>query len=260
MDEITYETFYAGAKPSDAAMALDRLLANENPDMTYSQMMRYRLAGKASNECTDIYFLASHLDTQVARLWHGWGKHPNAIGNFGNFRTAEAWQRRGIGRHLLNLWYENLQQHQADGPLALFCTSSKPHLVKLYGEYGFRPALVGSEGGPLYCPLQNSPATFQEFCQQYYAPDDRLVIRPASIGWRHEIDCLLNFALLDAGESFAFPEMPKLEAALLNPSAGLAELIFTSKNHCIGWAFTPSGGERMLQLHPSFRQQKIEEN
>lgn len=257
--DIRYDRFAAGGAMSEAARILDRELANENPGMTYSQMMRLRLSGRAAAECTDTYFIATTPDGEyVARLWHGWGRHPESIGNFGNFKTLEKFQRRGIGRRLLDMWYAD-REGRADLPLALFCTSSKPHLVRLYGEYGFRPALRGSEGGPLYCPLGGSPATFQEFCEKYYTPAEFLELRPASIGWRHEIDCLLNFFMQDHRQSASLPGAVNLEYALLNPAAGKAELFFTDAGRCVGWAFTPAGGERSCCLFPRYREVPVRE-
>ena len=76
---ITFDVFTPGKGLSDSAAALDRQLVNEDPDMTYSQMMRFRLSGQAASECTDTYFIATQAGRYVARLWHGWGKHPLEI-------------------------------------------------------------------------------------------------------------------------------------------------------------------------------------
>ena len=256
--DIQYDTFVPGGAMSVPARCLYEELAGEDPDRTYSQMMRFRLSGHAAGECTDTYFIATAAGEYVARLWHGWGTHPDSIGNFGNFKTLEKYQRQGIGRKLLNLWYENLNG-RSDLPLALFCTSSKPHLVRLYGEYGFRPALQGAEGGPLYCPLGDSPESFQEFCERYYSPAKFLKIRPASVGWRHEIDCLLKFYLLDHQRNLSLSGAVNLEYALLHPEAGKAELFFTDAGRCAGWAFTPVGGKRSCCLYPGYQELPVRE-
>ncbi len=252
MNDIHYSTFVAGAPMDEAARALDRELAGENPGMTYSQMMRLRLAGRAARECADTYFIATCDGAYTARLWYGWGTHPGSIGNFGNFKTLEAFQRRGIGRHLLDMLHAD-RLARADLPLALFCTCSQPHLVRLYGEYGFRPAIHDTDRGSLYCPLGGSPDTFQEFCRQYYRPAQSLAWRPATIGWRHEVDCLLNFHLKDLGLSHSLPGAVNLEFALLNPDAGHAELLFTDDGRVVGWAFTPAGGDRAACVAPEFQ-------
>lgn len=244
---ITYDIFVSGGRLSPAAEALARELEHENPDMTYSQMMRLRIAGKAASECTDVYFIAAEGGRYAARLWYGWGTHGDPIGNFGNVKTHERYQHRGICSKLLELWHEDIM-HRTTLPLGLFCTASKPFLVKMYGKYGFRPALPGRETGPLYCPLGNSPASFAEFCDLYYHPAEYLLWRPAMIGWRHEIDCLLNFHLQSEGLVHGLPGAESLEFAILNPQSGKAELAFTDKGHCVGWAYTPAGGSRNFRL------------
>ncbi len=251
MDAVVVETFTPGGALTGNAAKLDRLLQNENPLMTYSQMMRLRLSGAAAHECTDRFFIAAIGEEAVSRIWYGWGKHPDAAGNFGNFRTEEKWRGRGIGGQVLSALFRDRMERR-DLPLALFCTAGTREIIKLYARYGFRLAVRNRETGPLYCPLGGSPASFQEFCAKYYAPSGKLTVRPAFIGWRHEIDCLLNFCLTDLGIPFGLPGVANLEDALLNPGKGQAELFFAENGHCVGWAFTPAGGVRAVQLHPFF--------
>ncbi len=259
---LTYSTFIPGETNSPEAIAagaaLDSQLAAENPEMPYSQMMRFRLNGSAAAECRDAYFITTDAGNYVARLWHGWGWHADAVGNFGNFKTSEAYQRQGIGGKLLDMWFADLHD-AATPPLGLFCTATPPHLVELYGRFGFRPALAGSSGGPLYCPLGDSPPTFQEFCAGYYRPASSLRFVPGTVGFRHEIDCLLRFALLDAGETFGLVAIPSYEMALLAPNGGRLERIVTDQEHTVGWAFTAAGQNRELQVHPSYRGMSISE-
>ncbi|MBO7146133.1 MAG: GNAT family N-acetyltransferase [Lentisphaeria bacterium] len=241
---------------SCAGNALDQLLVTESPEKTYSQMMRYRLAGNAAGDCRDVYFIATENGECVSRLWHGWGRHADSIGNFGNFRTAESYKKRGIGRRLLSMWFEDLLQ-TPEKPLGLFCTSSELYLIDVYGKFGFRPALPeGPDGTPLYCPLGDSPATFREFCEQYYAPvGGTLRFIPGSVGYRHEIDCLLKFSLLlERGETLGLPSQVNCEAALLHPGNGKLEYLALENDHIVGWSFTPENGEREVQLHPAFRE------
>ena len=259
MMEIRYDVFVPGGAMSEPARILNRELVGEKPDQTYSRMMRFRLAGLAAKECSDTYFIATSGGEYVARLWYGWGRHPEAVGNFGNFKTLEPFQRRGIGRHLLEMWHAD-RESRSDLPTALFCSAGKPHLVRLYAEYGFRLALRGTETGPLYCPLGNSPADFREFCERYYSPAESLVFRPASVGWRHEIDCLLSFYMRDLRSSASLPGAVNLEYALLNPEAGKAELVFTDTGRCVGWAFTPAGGSRGCCIAPPCRELPVREH
>ena len=262
---VQYHIFRPGKVNSPAAeaaaMSLRRLVKCES-DSSYARMMAFRLGGGAAAECEDVYFIATDGGRCVSRLWFGWGKHAGAVGNFGNFRTANELQGQGIGGRLFTMLAEALCL-ESKPPLALFCTSDKPHLVRLYGKIGFRPALADTASGPLYCPLADSPESFAEFRRWYYRPALRLHLRPGTVGRRHEIDCLLNFALRDEGEDTeARPGgFSSFEAAFLavteNPSLGKLEVLTTEDERTVGWAFTPSGGEREMLFHPGFRELPI---
>ena len=150
-------------------------------------------------------------------------------------------------------------------PSCLFCIAGKSHLVAMYAPLGFRPALTGTVCGPLYCPLNGAPDKFSDFCHEYYRPAERLCFVPGTVGFRHEVDCLLGFALCEAGEfrTFGLKSFPTYEEAFLaleaDPSLGRLERVATEDGRTVGWAFTPAGGERELQLHPGFRGMKIQE-
>lgn len=265
---IQYFTYLPGKVNSPetvrAGKSLDALIQAES-DQSYARMMRCRLAGKVSAECEDRYFIALDGEECVSRIWYGWGRHRGAVGNFGNFRTAEDHQRMGIGKTLFTMLVDDLK-NSSDRPDCLFCTSSKPHLVRLYGTMGFRPALKGTEGGPLYCPLGESPESFDDFCEMYYRPAKSLHFSPGTAGFRHEVDCLLNFALRAAGETdtTGLVSFPTYEAAFLAaeeaPARGKLERVETEDGRTVGWAFRPSGGVREICLHPAFRGMKIEED
>ena len=175
---ITFQTFFPGGinlpEAREAASALSGLLSKESPQ-SYARMMIYRLSGKAAGECEDRYFMAMDDGQCVSRIWYGWGRHRDAIGNFGNFRTREDHQRLGIGRSLLDMLIDSVR-NSADLPRCLFCTCSKPHLVRMYAELGFRPALKGTDRGLLYCPLRDSPDTFDGFIGEYYRSAPHAVV------------------------------------------------------------------------------------
>ena len=264
---VRYHTFLPG-KANDpsaelAAVALDRIIQAES-EASYARMIRYRLAGKAAAECEDRYFIAEEDGRCVSRIWYGWGRHAGAVGNFGNFRTAEDHRRQGIGRRLLEMLTASLG-NEKDPPSCLFCIAGKPHLVAMYAPLGFRPALKDTDCGPLYCPLNGAPETFSDFCRAYYRPAERLRFVPGTAGFRHEVDCLLGFALCEAGEfrTFGLRSFPTYEEAFLalaaDPALGRLERAVTEDGRTVGWAFTPAGGERELQLHPRFRGMKIQE-
>jgi GNAT superfamily N-acetyltransferase len=265
---INYRTFVPGGinppEALEAAGALSGMLREES-QRSYARMMLYRLAGKAAGECEDRYFIAVEDGQCVSRIWYGWGRHRDAVGNFGNFRTAEDHQRRGIGRSLLEMLIASVR-NSADLPRCLFCTCSQPHLVRMYGALGFRPALEGTDRGLLYCPLGGSPDSFNGFIREYYRPARSLHFAPGTVGFRHEVDCLLAFSLHAAGEtnSFGLKSFPTYEAAFLalaeDPAAGKLERVATEDDRTVGWAFTAAGGEREIQLYPAFRKMTIQEN
>ena len=263
---ITYRSFVPGGinppEAREAAGALSGLLREES-QRSYAHMMLYRLAGKAAGECEDRYFIAMEDGQCVSRIWYGWGRHQAAVGNFGNFRTAEDHQRRGIGRSLLDMLIASVR-NSADLPRCLFCTCSQPHLVRMYGALGFRPALEGTDRGLLYCPLGGSPDSFDGFIRGYYRPARSLYFAPGTVGFRHEVDCLLAFSLRAAGEmnSFGLKSFPTYEAAFLalaeDPASGKLERVATEDDRTVGWAYTPAGGEREIQLYPAFRKMTIQ--
>lgn len=257
MNPVTFHIFSPGnTAEQTAAAALAEVISAEEPDAAWSRMILHRLKGNVSKECTDRYYIAMKDGKCVSRLWCGWGKHANAIGNWGHFRTADAMQGKGIGRSVLDLWFEH-QQTTENGPAAFLCSCGKEFLVKLYGRYGFRTALKDTKIGPLYCPWGKAPETFQEFCEEYYTACSELTFLPGNAEYRHEVDCLLYFALREQEEPFGLPGISSYEAALMllksDPQAGVLERIAISNGHTVGWSFTFPDGKRQMQLHPKYR-------
>ena len=246
----------------EAAMALDLRLQTES-DLSYAKMIRYRLAGKAASVCEDRYFIAMDGSQCISRIWYGWGRHACAVGNFGNFMTAEEYQGRGIGSMVFRELQKSVEK-SSDLPLGLFCSCSQMHLVKMYGRLGFRPAIAGTDRGALYCPLGGSPGSFDEFCDMYSTESDSLHFAPGTVEYRHEVDCLLNFALRTCSEALGLASFRNYEGAFLaleeDPALGKLERIATQEDKTVGWAFTPSGSDqREIQLHPRYRNMPIEE-
>ena len=255
---ITYHQYIPGRKnhpmAETAASALMEWLKGES-DAAYAQMMIHRLSGTLADESEDRYFIAMDSKRCISRLWFGWGRHSGCIGNFGNFRTAEEYRGKGIGHQLMQMLLEDLRK-TSELPLALFCTAEEKHLAELYGKwYGFRPVLKGMPQGPLYCPLNDSPADFHEFCRRYYQKANELHFKPGGIGYRHEIDCLLAFTLCENREyeNFGLKSFPTYESAWLavkkEPSCGKLERIETECGIVAGWAFTSANGKCEIQLH-----------
>lgn len=217
---------------------------------SYADMIRLRISGGAAAECEDTYYVALEGEKCLSRLWNGWGRHENTVGNFGNFLTLEQARGQGIGGKMLRFWFDDLTGRERK-PIGLFC-SAKEEIAPIYFPYGFRPALSGRTAGPLYMPLGDSPESFRGFCENYYQPADFLVRRKATVGWRHEIDCLLRFALMEEGLPFGVGEGINLEAALLY-HPGKAELLFTESGRCVGWLFD---GEK--QVFPAYCDTRVE--
>lgn len=229
---MVLERYIPGQPGNPMEQALLTMLKEIKAGTSYADMMRLRISGSVSDQCNDTYFVARKGEECLSRLWHGWGKHENAIGNFGNFLTREDLQGQGIGKQMMTVWQQTIDA-EPNKPLGLFC-SSKERPAQMYFRYGFRPALKGKSYGPLYLPLGDSPETFQEFCEMYYLPTKKLIARTATIQWRHEIDLLLKFALLDRGLKFGIGEYTVIEQALLY-APGKAEQIFTEEGRCVGW-------------------------
>jgi len=228
------EKFVPGESKNVAAHALWGMMRGVDIDKSYADMMRYRISGKAAEDCNDIYYIAHEDGIAVSRHWNGWGKHPDAIGNWGNFYTADVCRGKGIGGKLLNFWYEDFQNTD-NLPLCFLCSAGTKELTDLYRRFGFRPAMEGRDKGPLYMPVGNAPETFRAFYQSYYQPSEVLYHKPASVGYRHEIDCLLYFAYRDMGLDFGIGEWKKVEEVLLYaPERG--GMLFAKDGHCVGWS------------------------
>lgn len=162
------ERYIPGQPDSSMEQALLDMLKEVNSGISYADMMRLRISGGAAKQCDDTYYVAHEEGVCYSRLWNGWGRHDNAIGNFGNFLTLEAVRGQGIGHRMLQMWHADIQSRDKL-PLGLFCSAAE-RPARLYFPYGFRPALTGRTYGPLYMPLGDSPETFREFCDMYYHP------------------------------------------------------------------------------------------
>lgn len=249
---VTFEKYLCGQPQTQTSEALSAWLHTVETDRSYLPMMHYRIDGKAAGQCKDIYYIAMLDGQPVSRLWNGWGKHAGAVGNFGNFLTDDAVRGRGIGRKMLELWQEDLAR-QDDRPIGLFCSAANGFLIDLYAGYGFTQAVIKPGFSMLYKPLDGSPARFEELCEDYYCTAKALTARPATVQYRHEIDCLLKFSLAATGEAFGIPGCKTLEEAIVWPHIGDAQLLFTEKNRPVGWSFTPVGGQTQWQIHPKYR-------
>ena len=238
---MVFEKYIPGEPKNKAYDALFEMMKDFDNDKSYADMIRYRISGAVSNECNDRYYVAYEDGKAASRHWSGWGKHSNAIGNWGNFYTAPQFRGKGIGGKLLRFWYEDFQT-VSNPPICFMCTAATGELTQLYGRFGFKPAIEGTEFGFLYMPLGNSPDTFREFHQTYYQPSDILYHRRASINYRHEIDCLLRFTYKDMGLEFG----KGIEGALLYTSDRCG-MFFSEDGHCVGYSC-----DGVIQIHPLY--------
>ena len=247
---MVFEKYIPCEADSEAKAALSEMMRGVDEGVSYADTIRLRASGALADACNDTYYLAIEDKKALARHWNGWGRHADAIGNWGNFYTDPACRGRGIGGALLRFWQEDFDS-RSDLPLCFLCSAATKELVALYAKLGFRVAIEGEELGPLYRPIGASPDSFREFYRGYYKPSDVLYHRAASFEYRHEIDCLLRFALRDLGESFGIGEQKSVEAALLY-APDRAGMLFSADGHCVGWSFD---GE--LQLYPLYRDARI---
>ena len=249
---MQFGIYKPGQPWNEAGLAIREMLREEKLGEIHTDTMRLRIDGGLSELCTDTYFVAHEDGVAYSRLWNGWAKgRDGSVGNFGNFLTLEQVRGQGIGKKMLELWHEDLTGRE-DKPLALFC-SAKEQAAKLYFPYGFQTAIKGAKEGPLFMPLGDKSWDFDAFCQMYYQPADFLIRRPATFGWRHEIDCLLHFALRVRGEKFGIGDVIRLEPALLYYPQR-AGLYFTPEGRCVGWSV-----DDVAQIHPAYRHLRVEQ-
>ena len=239
------EKYIPGKEKNQAYGAIQGMMDGFDAGKSYADMMRLRISGAAAGVCSDHYYVAHEDGKGVARLWMGWGRHADAIGNWGNFFTDPVCRGKGYGGSLLRLWYEDLQTAK-ELPLCFLCTTGSADIARLYSRYGWRIVLDGLDRGPLYLPVGDSPATFPEFCERYYRPSQTLIHRPAMLEYRHEIDCLLRFVYHRAGRTLGIRGVESAEAALLYAPQRCG-MLFSEDGHCVGWSID---GE--MQLHPLY--------
>jgi GNAT superfamily N-acetyltransferase len=247
---MVFEKFTAGADKNGAYYAISEMMRDFDTDKSYADMMRYRISGNAADECNDIYYVAHEGQKALARHWMGFGKHENAVGNWGNFYTDPEYRGKGIGGNLLRFWYEDFKT-QKEKPTCFLCTTGSVSLAQLYSRFGFRPAIRGKDCGPLYMPIGDSPDSFYEFAEGYYKPSPVVFHRRASIGYRHEIDCLLRFYFIDNGLQFEIGGISYMDDGLLYYPDRVG-MLFSEDGHCVGWSF-----DREIRIHPLYKNAEI---
>ncbi len=248
--ETKIEIYIPGETRPESTEVLIGAVKDIDPDKSYANMIRYRIDGNAADQCKDVYYICTDENGKFcSRLWMGWGRHKGAVGNWGNFNTDESLRGQGIGRIMMDAWTKDLANRD-DAPLALFCTASERHTA-WYKNYGWRCAMKDAVRGPLYFPIGNSPETFGEFCEMYYKPASSLTFKPATVEWRHEIDCLFKFAMLYIDQDYLPCGMESLEVSLLAGDKNV-EIIFTDTNIPVGLSYKKPDGTKDIKIYPAY--------
>ncbi len=120
---MNYNKIIIGSS-NTTADALKKHILTLDLSLSYAQMMLNRVNGIYKDQCVDTYYIAQDNGEMFSRLWNGWGKHTNAVGNFGNFLTLEKARGMGLGRELLSMWNKDISERE-DIPLALFLQCGK---------------------------------------------------------------------------------------------------------------------------------------
>ena len=247
---MTLGKYIAGGEKNTAYEAISKMMNGYDVGVSYADMMRLRISGGAAQECYDVYYVAHDKGRPLSRHWMGYGRHEGAVGNWGNFLTAPEERGKGYGGSLLKFWYDDFKNTE-NKPSCFLCIGGALSLAQLYSRFGFRPAIRGREFGPLYMPVGDSPDSFLEFTENYYKPSPVLFHRPATIGYRHEIDCLLRFYFVDSGLEFGIGGASYVEEGLLYYPERVG-MLFTEVGRCVGWSLD---GE--LQTHPLYKKSDI---
>lgn len=246
---MIFEKYLAGQPKNVAYQTLWDMVKDELPEQAHTAVIRRRVSGEFADFCDDYYFVAHDGEKCYSRLWTGWGKHKDSVGNFGHFLTLPESRGQGLGREVLKIWCENIKNNPQK-PLALFCTAN-PEITEIYRPYGFREIVPDKKGGFLYCPLGDSPETFEEFIKNYYQPSDEVYHRPANFEYRHEVDCLLRFAFSFLKDDMTMGEYWYVEEYLVRFPERVG-MLFAKDGHLVGWSL-----DGKIKLHPLYKDSKI---
>ena len=235
---IKTEKYIVGTERGEAYKSLYSMTPQND------EYMHMRMSGALTDVCRDIYFVTHEGETGYSRIWMCYGNHDGAVGNWGAVYTPDEYRGKGYCAMTLDFCFDEIKKAK-EKPLALFCSAGS--IAQVYKRYGFVPAIKGTESGPMYCPLGDSPKTFAEFCEQYYTQTDELIVVDADFGRRNEIDCLLRFALIDIGESFGICGENDLYVLLMK-QPDRAKIVLTKEGKTVGWSV-----DGVMQLHHKYR-------
>ena len=246
---MIFKKFYSDEEFTSSSQGLIDMIDSTNHGTPHTEVFKKRVKGELADICHDAFYIAEKDGECVSRLWNGWGRHNDSVGNFGDFHTLDDFRGQGLGGKLLDLWYEDLMA-TADKPIGLFCTSAQM-IAKAYEKYGMKGIFAERIGGPSYMPLGDSPEKFSDLCDLYYTKSDTLIRKKATFEFRHEIDLLLKFTFMMMGIDFGIGDIPSLEWALLFKN-DVTSLYFSQNGHCVGWSV-----DDQIQLHPLYKKSDI---
>lgn len=240
---VKTDTFTGGQPKNDIYCMLDKIIEKDDT------FLRVRMDGEVKDICNDYFYLAHDGEKGLSRVWMSYGKHENAVSNWGAVFTPIEHRGNGYASRVLEYCIKEIE-NMKNGPTALLCTAGTLELTSMYKKYGFKTALKGKDRGPLYKPLKDSPETFTEFCKQYYTKTDELYVIKVDFNYRNEIDCLLKFALWDMGKSMEIDGVTDIWKVILS-QPDRARIIITKENKCVGWML-----DEKMQLHPNYKNVK----
>ena len=249
MITLKFEKCFVGQYKNEGYNALCDMVRDELPGVAHTEIIRRRLQGEFADLCTDNYYIAHENGRCYSRLWTGWGKHKDAVGNFGHFLTLSEKRGQGLGREVIKKWKADIKG-RGDAPLALFCTATA-EITEIHRPLGFREITPEANGGFLYCPLGKSPETLEEFCNNYFVPGEEIYEKPASMQFRHELDCLLRFAFANLKEGFTMGDCYYVEEYFVKCPEKLS-IFFDERNHVVGWGY-----DGQTKIHPAYKNCKI---
>ena len=205
-----------------------------------------RLAGEFCDVADDRFFFAKIDGEIVGQMWYGWGRHEQPVANFGQVYVATRHRRKGIAERLFSAFCEHFFNDSP--PIAAFCSTGSEWVANIYKSGGFRTIDPEAAYGPLYCPKPGLPDTFDDFSERFYSGQFAGSVHavPATMEYRHEIDCVLKFTKIRRG--VPPKSIPSFQQAYFDKLDGKGDLVvlMSPRDRPLGWHFTPYDGSAPL--------------
>lgn len=235
--------------------------------------LQQRLQGLYSQHCLDRYFMGEVDGQIVGQAWYGlsrpspdmpsWG-----IGNFGHVYTEPEWRGHGIASEIVRVLVDHFNADPAGQ--CLLC-SAGAGAGRIYQKFGFQFIPPTAESGPMCLLKPEAAASFADYEQRYFTPDLPVIVREGHVGYRHDLDRMMDFspAWIEARRrwhsAFIASAVPTYMDALhkVEDGRGLLTVLQTSAASIVGYAFVLNLGSRHEQnlmtcdfaLHPNYLSQ-----